>query len=138
MTPPTRSKEHTMQREVILTDLAPTPIGNYSQAIKCGKTVYLSGQIAINPQTREPNDTTIEDEIHQVFANLREVARASGGSLAHVVKLTVYLTDLAHSSAMNRIMAEYFVSPYPARAAIGIASLPNGFRIEAEAILVLD
>lgn len=127
-----------MQREVILTDLAPTPIGNYSQAIKCGKTVYLSGQIAINPRNGQPHDISIQDEIHQVFANLGEVAKASGGSLAHVVKLTIYLTDLVHSSTVNRIMAEYFAAPYPARAAIGISSLPNGFRIEAEAVLVLD
>lgn len=127
-----------MQREVILTELAPTPIGNYSQAIKCDETVFLSGQIAINPQTREPHNTSIEDVIHQVFTNLREVAKASGGSLAHVVQLTVYLADLVHSSAANRIMAEYFVPPYPARVAIGISSLPNGFRIEADAVLVLD
>ena len=127
-----------MQREVIFTDQAPAAIGNYSQAIKCGNTVYLSGQIPINPQTQQPNNASMEDEIHQVFANLRAVAVASGGDLTYVVKLNIYLTDLAHAPTVNRIMAEYFVAPYPARAAIGIASLPQGFRIEAEAILVLD
>lgn len=127
-----------MQREVIHTDQAPAAIGNYSQAIRCGKTVYLSGQIPINPHTQQPHDASIQDEVHQVFANLRAVAEASGGNLAQVVKLTIYLTDLAHAPTVNRIMAEYFSPPYPARAAIGIASLPQGFRIEAEAILVLD
>lgn len=127
-----------MPREVIHTEHAPAAIGNYSQAIKCGHTVYLSGQLPINPQTQQPNNASVDDQIHQVFANLRAVAEASGGDLAHVAKLNIYLTDLADAPKVNQIMAEYFSKPYPARAAIGIASLPQNFRIEAEAILVLE
>lgn len=127
-----------MQRQVIHTDQAPAAIGNYSQAIRCGNTVYLSGQLPIDPQTQQSNTASVEDEIHQVFANLRAVAQAGGGDLAHVVKLNLYLIDLADSPKVNQIMAEYFAPPYPARAAVGIASLPHGCRIEAEAIMVLD
>lgn len=127
-----------MHRQAIHTDLAPAAVGNYSQAIRSGSTVYLSGQLPIDPQTQRANTASVEDEIHQVFANLRAVAQAAGGDLAHVVKLNVYLIDLADAPKMNKIMAEYFAPPYPARAAVGIASLPQGCRIEAEAVMVLD
>jgi reactive intermediate/imine deaminase len=127
-----------MQRQVIHTDLAPAAIGNYSQAIRTGSTVYLSGQIPIDPKTQKISAASAEDEIHQVFSNLRAVAEAAGGDLAHVVKLTVYLTDLADSPKVNSIMAEYFSRPYPARVAVGIASLPQGCRVEADAIMVLE
>jgi len=127
-----------MQREIILTDRAPSAIGTYSQAVKCGNTVYLSGQIPLDPKTMALLNATIEDEIHQVFRNLSAVAVASGGTLADIVKLNIYLTDLAHFAKVNEIMSEYFRPPYPARAAIGVASLPRGARIEADGILVLE
>lgn len=127
-----------MQRQVIHTDQAPAAIGNYSQAIRSASTVYLSGQLPIDPKTQKINAASAEDEIRQVFANLRAVAEAAGGGLADVVKLTVYLVDLADSPKVNSIMAEYFSRPYPARVAIGIASLPQGCRIEAEAVMVLE
>jgi len=119
-------------RQIIHTDQAPAAIGTYSQAVKCGKTVYLSGQIPLDP------NSTIEAEIHQVFKNLRAVAEASGGALKDVAKLNVFLTDLAHFPKVNEIMGEYFAQPFPARAAIGVASLPRGSRVEADAILVLE
>ena len=129
---------HFVNRQPIHTDLAPAAIGNYSQAIRCGSTVYLSGQLPIDPKTQKANTASVEDEIRQVFSNLRAVAKAGGGDLAHVVKLNLYLIDLDDSPKVNKIMAEYFARPYPARAAVGIASLPHGCRIEAEAIMVLD
>lgn len=127
-----------MKREIIHTDHAPAAIGTYSQAVKCGHTVYLSGQIPLDPKTMSLVNATIEDEIHQVFKNLTAVAQAAGGSLNHVAKLNVFLTDLAHFPKVNEIMAQYFQKPYPARAAIGVASLPKGARVEADAILVID
>ena len=127
-----------MTRQIIHTDQAPAAIGTYSQAVKCGKTVYLSGQIPLDPVTMHLQNNTIETEIHQVFKNLRAVAEASGGGLKDVAKLNVYLTDLGHFPKVNEIMAEYFQQPYPARAAIGVASLPRGSRVEADAILVLE
>ena len=127
-----------MAREIIHTDQAPAAIGTYSQAVKCGGTVYLSGQIPLDPKTMTMNNATIEDEINQVFSNLRAVAVASGGSLADVAKLNIFLTDLAHFAKVNEIMSQYFVQPFPARAAIGVASLPRGSRIEADAVLVLE
>ncbi len=127
-----------MKREIIHTDLAPAAIGSYSQAVKCANTVYLSGQIPLDPKTMALVNTRIEDEIHQVFRNLAAVAQAAGGSLNHAAKLNVFLTDLAHFSKVNEIMAQYFSKPYPARAAIGVASLPKGARIEADAVLVID
>ena len=127
-----------MTRQIIHTDQAPAAIGTYSQAVKCGKTVYLSGQIPLDPKTMHLANHTIEAEIHQVFKNLRAVAEASGGALKDVAKLNIYLTDLAHFPKVNEIMSEYFVQPYPARAAIGVASLPRGSRVEADAILVLE
>lgn len=127
-----------MTRQIISTDTAPAAIGTYSQAVKCGKTVYLSGQIPLDPKTMHLNNHSIEAEINQVFKNLRAVAEAAGGELRHVAKLNVYLTDLAHFPKVNEIMGEYFEQPYPARAAIGVAALPRGARIEADAILVLE
>lgn len=127
-----------MARKIIHTDAAPAAIGTYSQAVRCGNTVYLSGQIPLDPQTMTLVNATIEDEIHQVFRNLDAVAKAAGASLAQVAKLNVFLTDLAHFGRVNEIMAQYFQEPFPARAAIGVASLPKGARVEADAIIVID
>ena len=126
-----------MSRQIISTPDAPAAIGTYSQAVKCGNTVYLSGQIPLDPVTMTMQNATIEDEIHQVFKNLAAVAKASGGSLADIAKLNIFLTDLGHFAKVNEIMAQYFQQPYPARAAVGVASLPRGARMEADAILVL-
>lgn len=127
-----------MSRTIIQTEAAPAAIGTYSQAVRCGGTVYLSGQIPLDPKTMTLLDASIEDEIHQVFKNLRAVAEAAGGSLAAFAKLNVFLTDLAHFAKVNEIMGQYFQPPYPARAAVGVAALPRGARIEADAIMVLD
>lgn len=127
-----------MPREIIQTDQAPAAIGTYSQAIKVGDTVYLSGQIPLDPKTMQLAEGDIGTQIHRVFDNLAAVARASGGSLADVVKLNVFLTDLSHFALVNQIMAEYFSPPYPARAAIGVAALPRGAQVEMDAILVLE
>lgn len=127
-----------MSREIVHTADAPAAIGTYSQAVKVGNTVYLSGQIPLDPVSMALNNASIEDEIHQVFKNLTAVAKASGGGLQHLVKLNIYLTDLGNFAKVNEIMGQYFQQPYPARAAIGIASLPRGSRIEADGILVLD
>jgi reactive intermediate/imine deaminase len=127
-----------MQRTIISTPEAPAAIGTYSQAVRVGQTVYLSGQIPLDPQSMQMVNATIEDEIHQVFRNLRAVAAAAGGSLRDVAKLNLYLTDLAHFATLNQIMGEYFQPPFPARAAVGVASLPRGARVEADAILVLE
>ena len=127
-----------MSRQIIHTDNAPAAIGTYSQAVKCGNTVYMSGQISLDPKTMTLNNASIEDEIHQVFKNLNAVAQAAGGTLNHAAKLNVFLTDLGHFAKVNEIMAQYFQKPYPARAAIGVASLPKGSRVEADAILVLE
>lgn len=124
-------------RKIIVTSDAPSAIGTYSQAVRCGDTVYLSGQIPLDPKTMQLVNATIEDEIHQVFRNLAAVASAAGGGLRDVAKLNVFLTDLAHFQKVNEIMAKYFGEPYPARAAIGVATLPRGARIEADAIMVL-
>lgn len=126
-----------MNRAIIHTEAAPAAIGTYSQAVKCGNTVYLSGQIPLDPKTMTLRNASIEEEIHQVFHNLAAVAQAAGGSLQDVAKLNVFLTDLAHFPKVNEIMAQYFQAPYPARAAIGVASLPRGARVEADGILVL-
>lgn len=127
-----------MSRTIIKTDDAPAAIGTYSQAVKCGNTVYLSGQIPLDPKTMTLVNATIEDEIHQVFRNLRAVATAAGGGLGDFAKLNVFLTDLGHFAKVNEIMATYFAEPYPARAAIGVASLPRGARVEADAVMVID
>ena len=124
-----------MQRTVIDTDRAPAAIGTYSQAVRAGNTVYMSGQIPLDPHSGELVTGDIAAQIRQVFDNLAAVAEAAGGSLDNAVKLTVYLTDLGDFSTVNKIMAEYFSEPYPARAAVGVASLPHHTAIEADAIL---
>lgn len=126
-----------MAKHIIKTDQAPEAIGTYSQAVRVGNTVYLSGQIPLVPETMELVAGDIEAEIRRVFENLRAVARAANGGLADVVKLNVFLTDLAHFPAVNRVMSEYFDEPYPARAAIGVAALPKGARVEMDAVMVL-
>lgn len=126
-----------MSREIIRTDQAPEAIGTYSQAVKVGGTVYLSGQIALDPQSMTMVEGDTETEIRRVFSNLQAVARASGGSLNDLVKLNVFLVDLANFATVNQVMAEYFQQPYPARAAIGVASLPRGANVEMDGILEL-
>lgn len=126
-----------MARETIHTDRAPQAIGTYSQAIKVGDTVYLSGQIPLLPETMELVEGGIEAQIRRVFDNLAAVAEAAGGSLADVAKLNIFLVDLAHFATVNAIMSEYFSEPYPARAAIGVAALPKGAAVEMDAVLVL-
>lgn len=127
-----------MARQIISTDAAPQAIGTYSQAVRCGDTVYLSGQIPLDPATMSLVNDSIETEIHQVFKNLRAVCQAAGGDLGKIAKLNIYLTDLGHFPKVNEIMAEYFAQPYPARAAIGVAQLPKGAGVEADAVMVLD
>lgn len=127
-----------MPKEIIQTDQAPQAIGTYSQAVKVGDTVYLSGQIPLHPQTAELVGGDMEAQIRRVFDNLAAVAEAAGGGLADVAKLNIFLTDLAHFPLVNQVMAEYFSQPYPARAAIGVASLPKGAGVEMDAILVLS
>lgn len=127
-----------MTRQVIKTNQAPQAIGTYSQAVKVGPTVYLSGQIPLDPQTMELVDGDMRAQITRVFDNLKAVTGAAGGSLADVVKLTVYLTDLSHFALINEVMASYFNEPFPARAAIGVAALPKGAGVEMDAILVLN
>lgn len=127
-----------MSREIIKTDKAPQAIGTYSQAIKVDKTVYLSGQIPLIPESMEMVSGDINAEIHRVFDNLRAVAQAAGGDLKDIVKLNVFLTDLNNFPTVNEIMATYFTQPYPARAAIGVAALPKGSRVEMDAVMVLE
>ncbi len=127
-----------MPREIIHTDQAPAAIGTYSQGVKVGDTVYLSGQIPLDPATLQLVEGDMDAQIRQVFDNLAAVARAAGGGLADTVKLNVFLTDLGHFTRVNHIMAEYFQQPYPARAAIGVAALPRGARVEMDAVLVLE
>ena len=126
-----------MAREIISTDKAPQAIGTYSQAVKTGNTVYLSGQIPLVPETMEMIDGDIEQQIRRVFDNLAAVAEAAGGSLANVVKLNIFLVDLANFARVNEVMAEYFAEPYPARAAIGVASLPRDAGVEMDAVMEL-
>jgi reactive intermediate/imine deaminase len=127
-----------MNRRRIHTDDAPKAIGTYSQAIQTGETIYLSGQVPLDPASMKVVDGPIEQQIEQVFKNLRAVAEAAGGSMANIAKLTVYLTDLGHFSHVNEVMARFFEEPYPARAAVGVAALPLGVPVEIDAILVLD
>jgi reactive intermediate/imine deaminase len=126
-----------MSREIIHTDRAPRAIGTYSQAVKVGTTVYLSGQIPLVPETMEMMEGNTEAQIRRVFDNLQAVAEAAGGSLADVVKLNVFLTDLSHFPLVNQVMADYFKEPYPARAAIGVAALPKDAVVEMDAVMVL-
>jgi reactive intermediate/imine deaminase len=126
-----------MSKQIIHTNGAPQAIGTYSQAVKVGNTVYLSGQIGLDPEKMEMVEG-IEAQVHRVFKNLKAVAEASGGSLADVVKLNVFLTDLANFALVNTIMAEYFTQPYPARAAVGVASLPRGALVEADGVIELN
>ncbi|ACT47096.1 RidA family protein [Methylotenera mobilis] len=126
----------TNTKQIIQTEGAPAAIGTYSQAVKVGNTVYLSGQIGLDPVTMQMVDG-IEAQIHRVFTNLRAVADAAGGSLADVAKLNIFLTDLSHFTLVNTIMAEYFSQPYPARAAVGVASLPRNALVEADAVMVI-
>lgn len=127
-----------MTRQIIRTDDAPAAIGTYSQAVRVGETVYLSGQIPLDPETMELVAGGMEAQIRRVFDNLAAVASAAGGSLDDVVKLSVFLVDLTHFPLVNQVMAEYFREPYPARAAIGVAALPKGADVEMDAILHLS
>ena len=124
-----------MAKTIIHTDRAPEAIGAYSQAVRAGDTVYLSGQIPLDPATMQLVDG-VEAQIHQVFKNLSAVCEAAGGSLNDLVKLNVYLTDLSHFARVNEIMSQYVSEPFPARAAVGVASLPRGALVEAEGVLV--
>jgi reactive intermediate/imine deaminase len=126
-----------MARTIIHTDDAPKAIGTYSQAVRVGDTVYLSGQIPLDPATMQMDNASIEAEIHRVFRNLSAVATAAGGTLDDLVKLNVFLTDLVHFPVVNQIMAEYLKQPYPARAAIGVRELPRGARVEMDGVLVV-
>jgi reactive intermediate/imine deaminase len=125
-----------MSRQAIRTGAAPQAIGTYSQAVRCGDTVYLAGQIGLDPSTMQLAEG-IDAQVARVFENLNAVAAAAGGSLADMVKLTVYLTDMEHFALVNRVMAGYFAEPYPARAAVGVASLPRGALVEVDAIMHL-
>ena len=127
-----------MTKTIIHTDAAPQAIGTYSQAVKVDNTVYISGQIPLDPASMEVVEGGIKAEITRVFDNLQAVAEASGGSLADVVKLNIFLTDLGNFPIVNEIMAKYFSEPYPARAAIGVAALPKGDGVEMDAVLVVD
>ena len=122
----------------IHTELAPKAIGTYSQAVRCGNTVYLSGQIPLDPKTMQLCSDEIRLQIKQVIENLSAVCEASGGSLAHIVKLTVYLTDLTHFPLISEAMTHYFSEPFPARAVIEVSALPRGAQVEIEGIMVFE
>jgi reactive intermediate/imine deaminase len=124
-------------REVIATEAAPKAIGTYSQAIKVGRTVYVSGQIPLDPATGELVGGDMEAQVRRVFENLKAIAGAAGGDLSAVAKLNVFLVDLAHFQLVNRVMAEYITPPYPARAAVGVAALPRGAAVEMDCVLEL-
>ncbi len=126
-----------MSKSIISSAGAPAAIGPYSQAVRVGNTVYLSGQIALDPVSGQLVEGGFEAQVHRAFQNMRAVAEAAGGSLADVVKLTLFLTDLADFPKANEIMQTYFAQPYPARSTVGVASLPRGARFEAEAVMVL-
>lgn len=126
-----------MPRQIVQTEAAPAAIGTYSQAVRVGDAVYLSGQIPLDPATMELVEGGMEMQIRRVFDNLNAVAAAAGGSLDEIAKLNVFLTDLSHFPLVNQVMAEYFSEPYPARAAIGVAALPKGAEVEMDAILHL-
>jgi reactive intermediate/imine deaminase len=126
-----------MTKIIIHTDRAPKAIGTYSQAVRVGDTVYLSGQIPLVPETMELVQGNMEAQIRRVFDNLAAVAEAAGASLGDLVKLNIYLTDLDHFPLVNQVMASYFSEPYPTRAAVGVAALPKGAAVEMDGILVL-
>jgi len=126
-----------MAKDIVSTTRAPQAIGTYSQAVRAGDTVYLSGQIPLVPETMDMVEGDMEAQIRRVFDNLAAVCEAAGGNLADIVKLNIFLTDLAHFPLVNQVMAEYFAEPYPARAAVGVASLPRDAGVEMDAIMVL-
>ena len=126
-----------MTKEIISTDKAPQAIGTYSQAVKTGSTVYLSGQIPLIPETMEMVDGDIKQQIHRVFKNLQAVTNAAGGDLSDIVKLNIFLTDLSNFPQVNEVMAEYFQQPYPARAAIGVSALPKDAGVEMDGVMEL-
>ena len=126
-----------MQKQIISTDQAPAAIGTYSQAVRVDNTVYLSGQIPLIPATMEMVTGDIDAQIQRVFDNLTAVAEAAGGTLADIVKLNIFLTDLGHFPRVNEMMAQYFTEPYPARAAIGVAALPKDAAVEMDAVMCL-
>ena len=126
-----------MTKEIISTDKAPQAIGTYSQAVKIGTTVYLSGQIPLVPETMEMVDGDIKEQIHRVFKNLLAVTNAAGGDLSDIVKLNIFLTDLSNFPQVNEVMAEYFQQPYPARAAVGVSALPKDAGVEMDGVMEL-
>jgi len=126
-----------MQKEIIFTNDAPKAIGTYSQAVKIGNTVYMSGQIPLIPETMEIVKGDIEKQISQVFMNLSAVAKAAGGTLSDVSKLNIFLIDLSDFPLVNKVMTEYFKEPYPARAVIGVSSLPKNAMVEMDAIMII-
>ncbi len=126
-----------MAREIIHTDKAPKAIGTYSQAVKVGNTIYLSGQIPLVPETMQMVEGDMEANIRRVFDNLKAVAEAAGGSLQDIAKLNIFLIDLGHFALVNQVMADYFKQPYPARAAIGVATLPRGAAVEMDGVMEL-
>jgi reactive intermediate/imine deaminase len=126
-----------MSKQIISTTSAPAAIGTYSQATRVGNTIWVSGQIPLDPATKELVKGDMEAQVRRVFENMKAIVLASGASLDEVVKVSIFLTDLAHFALVNKVMAEYFREPYPARAAIGVASLPRGAQVEAECIVAL-
>ena len=126
-----------MSKQIISTPDAPAAIGTYSQAVRAGNTLWVSGQIPLDPKTKELVVGDMEAQVRRVFDNLQAIVVAAGASFDHVVKATIYLTDLAHFALVNRVMADYFREPYPARAAVGVAALPRGAQIEVECIVAL-
>jgi reactive intermediate/imine deaminase len=126
-----------MSKTIISTDRAPQAIGTYSQAVRVGDTVYISGQIPLVPETMEVVEGDMEASIRRVFDNLKAICEAAGGSLADIVKLNIFLTDLGNFALVNEVMATYFEQPYPARAAVGVASLPKAVAVEMDAVMVL-
>jgi reactive intermediate/imine deaminase len=127
-----------MSRTIISTASAPKAVGTYSQAVKCGKTIYVSGQIPLDPATTELVSGPMDAQIRRVFDNLKAIVSAAGGDFSHVAKLNVFLTDLGNFALLNKIMAEYFAEPYPARAAIQVAALPRGAAVEMDCVVELD
>ncbi len=126
-----------MTKSIISTDKAPAAIGTYSQAVKVGSTVYLSGQIPLIPETMEMISDDFTEQTHQVFKNLVSVCEAAGGEIQNMVKVNIFLTDLSNFATVNEVMSQYFVEPYPARAAIGVKELPKGSQVEIDGILEL-